>query len=182
MRVSLRSISTISLAAFITLAAHADTFTFQATGAGINSSGTLVAVADPTLANAFDVTSISGTFNGTAITGPIPCPAFDPNNQCNNANPRNFSFDNLIYIASGQPFLDGGGLGFNVGTSGYQVNFFFDTSTPPGNYAFFDSTNATEPLDSFTVALAAIPEPASLILFGSGLLGIFGSMRRRSQS
>jgi PEP-CTERM motif len=182
MRLSLRSISTISLAAFITLAAHADTFTFQASGAGITSSGTIVAVADPTLANAFDVTSISGTFNGTAITSLLPCPAYDPNNQCNNANPRNFSFDNLIYIASGQPFLDGGGLGFGVGASGYQVNFFFDTSTPPGNYAIFDNTNFTEPLSSFTVALATIPEPGSLILFGSGLLGVFGAMRRRFQS
>jgi len=191
MRLRLRSVVTFSsLAAFLTIAAHADTFTFHASGAGIVSSGTLVAVADSNLPNTYDIQTISGTFNGTAITGLLPCPAYDPASPCDNANPRNFSFDNLLYISSGQPYLDFNGIGFSVGNSGYQGNFFFDNTVGlpafvpnvSGSYAFFDSNNANELLDSFTINSSAVPEPGSLILFGSGLLGVIGSMRRRFQS
>ncbi|HEY5328702.1 MAG TPA: PEP-CTERM sorting domain-containing protein [Acidobacteriaceae bacterium] len=191
MRLRLRSVATLScLAAFLTIAAHAETFTFHASGAGIDSSGTLVAVLDSHLADTYDIQSISGTFNGTAITGLLPCPAFDPANPCANADPDNFFFDNLLYIADDQPYLDFNGIGFGVGTSGYEGNFFFDDSNEvssfapraSGSYAFFDSNNAKESLDSFTINSSTVPEPGSLILFGSGLLGVFGSMRRRLQS
>ena len=190
MRLRLGSIATLScLTAFLTIAAHADTFTFHATGSGIDSSGTLVATLDSNLPpNTYDIQSISGTFNGILISGLLPCLAFDSGIACDNADPRSFSFDNLLYISSGQPFLDFSGIGFSVGTSGYQGNFFFDDGTVPsfaprarGSYAFFDSNNANGPLDSFTIS-SAVPEPGSLILFGSGLLGAFGAIRRRVNS
>ena len=187
MQLRLCSIVTLSsLAALLTIAAHADTFKFHASGDGIQSSGTLVAVADSTNPGTYDIQSISGTFNGVAITGLLPCPAFDQANPCDNANPRQFSFDNLLSVSSGQPYLDYDGIGFSVGTSGYQGNFFFDNQPFPslaprllGNYAFFDSNNASQLLDTFTISDASVPEPGSLILFGSGVLGLAGTIRRR---
>jgi hypothetical protein len=165
----------------VSLVAHADEFNFTATGSGINSSGTIVAVADPTTANAFDVESISGTYNGSAIAL-LPCATYDPANSCDNTNPYNFYFDNLLYISAGQPFLDFSGIGFSVGTTGYESSFYYDNTDNPGTYRLFDNNNFTEPLDSFTVTPVAAPEPDTLILFGSGLLGMFGLIRRQLQS
>ena len=156
-------------------AAHATTFTFTATGPGINSSGTLTVVADPTIANAFDVNGISGTFNGVAITGLLPCPAYDPANPCNNNTPRNFSFDNLLYNQI--PALDFNGIGFSIGTAGYQGNFFFNANGDPATYVFFDSNNNQVLLTSFTAS--PVPEPGSLVLLGSGIFGILTTVRRR---
>ncbi len=45
--------------------------------------------------------------------------------------------------------------------------------------AYFDNTLGTIPSESFTIDGTASPEPSSLLLFGSGILGLTGVFRRR---
>ena len=45
--------------------------------------------------------------------------------------------------------------------------------------AYFDNTLGTIPSEAFTIDGTATPEPSSLLLFGSGILGLAGVLRRR---
>ena len=85
MKITVSLSAIFCLAIFIagSAAAHADTFAFTSTSIETgNASGILTAVADPTIANAFDVTGISGTVDGTAITGLLPCATYNPSDPC----------------------------------------------------------------------------------------------------
>jgi hypothetical protein len=161
--------------------AHADTLTFYFTDSlelGGTGSGIITAVADATIPNAFDVTSINGTvgdpaFGGFTITGLLPCAAYDPSHPCSSSG-NSFLYDNLLYTQQLLP-VDFSGIGFALGGGGLEGAFAADST-----HTMILTLNTEHDPDlpiGLTVALS--PEPGGFVLFGTGLLGVAGAVRRR---
>ncbi len=147
-------------------ALRADTFSFTASGVGINISGLLTAIPDGNPGE-FKVIGISGAVNGIAITGLVPtAPGTTASNPTNGYG---FLYDNLFFTSS--PSVDYWGILFNVAGS-TPANLFFD-----GKYEFYDYNGTIGPVSAPSVS--QVPEPSSLALLGSGFLGFAGMGLRR---
>jgi hypothetical protein len=187
MKTALRFLLSIPcLAIFLTgvAVAHADTLTFDFTASltlGGTGTGTITAVPDATIPNAFDVTSISGNIGdpsvgGFTITGLLPCTTFDPNNPCTSGGAE-FFYDNLLYTQQLVP-VDFRGIGFTLGDSGLEGAFAASGSHTTA--LILNTVGDNElPID---LSVSLVPEPGSVVLFGTGLLGIAGIVRRRVSS
>lgn len=134
--------------------------------------------------NGFEITAITGTYNGAAITGLLPTGTYYKTSGFF-GSPGN---DNILFYPStqvfnGQPtYLDYYGLGFST-TGPSFVNIYFGL----GGYGTLYSDSASDAtlgsLGTFAVtpASTAVPEPAVLGMFGLGLLligGFVGTRRR----
>lgn len=164
----------------------AETFTFTANGIGnaFYAVGTLTGVTDPSTAGAFDITAGGGIANGTAfsLVTPGSTSTADPVNiEYNTAGgPYYYTYDNVVYTQGAA--LDLYGLLFSEATD--HLNLFLQN----GTFVYSnDASGANDFLVNFTLTdtaigtapVAAAPEPSSLALFGTGLLGGFNLLRRR---
>jgi PEP-CTERM motif len=169
------------LAATLTATAHADTYNFVIStgststtpGTTFVASGTLTGTVDPGNPAALDLASVTGGAQGYSFTGIVPT-----------GSNSNFTYDNLLFTDPNALHVDNQGILLTLNSPiGVSLARVFETN---GNYEV-DVVDPNDPgditpfaIDSFTLEpSSSVPEPSTLTLIGTGLLGAFGALRRK---
>lgn len=196
MKISRQLLMTLLLLGVMTSAALADNII--GSGSGISGATSVITFSEAGLA---DGTVLSNQYTGVTFSGLYqnPCPT------CVNAPPTgakpdagNFlafdgrflrsssmSFDSVVNGASFNFASNGGNFTFTASLGGSVVASFSANGGSWGWYGFdniaFDRIDISSPSEFLidNVETRETPEPGSLMLLGSGLLGLGGAIRRK---
>ena len=157
-------------------------FDFNYSGANISGSGKI-----DTIDNGNGTfTAISGVSTGTydgisygtfslVINSNAPNYAYSPSGM--------FYYDNIVTPGSQQPLLDDGGLLFTNGTQelniwGNGVGIHGEVN-PYSAWLWNPESGSFSQNGDVTFNANAVPEPATMLLFGAGLIGLAGLVPKR---
>ena len=159
--------------AMIASAGPTTNFNFSYSGENITASGTLFT--NPLGGGQYLVTGITGHYNTDMITGLEPCTSGVCNKLFLHDSGWQFSYDNLGFATD--PHLDLYGLLFDVTNVGY-VNLYYD-----GN-GYRNTVENEDGLGGYvdtpvTASFSSTPEPSTLLMLGSGIIGVGGLIRRK---
>ncbi|HUL15293.1 MAG TPA: PEP-CTERM sorting domain-containing protein [Terriglobales bacterium] len=156
--------------------ANADSFQLTYSGVGVN--GFLNLTANPLGGGLFQVTSISGTENGTAIAGMV---GGSGANYFWLPDGSGYLYDN--YLTPGtSPVVSNPGLLFALLGSTYPENIYWGG----GSYleaSYLGGGNFPQDFNIVPISLqvTATPEPSTLALLGAGLFALGGIIKRRQR-
>lgn len=147
------------------------TWTWSYSGAGITAGGSFV-TSDVADAQGFhEITAITGTRNGDAITGLYPTGSAIPGNAP-------YALDNLVRVGpQGQVTVHG--FGYGTASGGHANPYYADFLSPPVYTEVFTTASSFDEVPiSFSASI--VPEPASIALALCGLaaVGVRASSRR----
>jgi hypothetical protein len=161
-------------------AALADSFTYSYIGSnGIAATGTLTGDLIAGGGGALEITSGTISVSNAPVSGDGSL-LLNPNSSSVSTSPLGaFYYDNVLYPGQ-DPLLDIDGLLFAIGSSTgtTEINLWGNGKGNP--YSFWEFQDGHYILsDQGSFADPPVPEPPSLILFGVGLAGAVGLLRRK---
>lgn len=172
-----KHLAPVVLAAFGILAAqHAvadTTWTWSYAATDITASGTFTTSGTADADGFHQITAITGSRNGDAITGLYPTGSAIPGNEP-------YALDNLIRVAAqGQVTVHG--FGYATASGGHANPFYADFLSPPVYTEVFTTASSFSEVP-ITFSASIVPEPAGIALALSGLaaIGMATRLRRRA--
>jgi hypothetical protein len=161
---SLRTLAVVLCALVMARTSRANVVDFSFSGPGQSGSGQIF-LGSP-YDGGFTVTAATGTFDGHAITGITPL-----------NTDRYYIYNNLLFYSDFHP-IDLAGILFEVAGLG-NANLYYDKNFDGGSYAEADDAHYSENKLTSFAATSAIPEPATLGLVASAILGAAVALRRK---